>query len=55
MPKSEENNSDYEWIEYFVWNNWKAINIENVWNWNIDFTYWKFVEWNVEKEKYSQP
>lgn len=54
MPKSEENNSDYEWIEYFVWNNWKAINIENVWNWNIDFTYWKFVEWNVEKEKYSQ-
>lgn len=50
VPEPEKNNSDFEWIEYFIWDDWSAIQVTKISDWNIEFITWEYKE-SKNKEK----
>lgn len=43
-PEEHKSNSDFSWIEYFVWDDWFAINLLKTSDWWIEFHTWKYKE-----------
>ncbi len=54
VPKSKKWDEDFNWIEYFVWEKWEAIYIDEIYDWEITFITWEYKEskdWNTFKWK----
>lgn len=52
--KNEVNKSNYQWIKYFVWENWEAIYVHEISNDKIKYNFWEVKEWeNASKDQYD--
>lgn len=54
VPKSKKWDEDFNWIEYFVWEKWEAIYIDEIYDGRITFITWEYKEskdWNTFKWK----
>lgn len=51
IPQDRKDDKDFGWIEYFVWDDKKAIRITEIKDWKVKLSTGEYTEWLMKKNK----
>ncbi|EKD66219.1 MAG: hypothetical protein ACD_49C00060G0061 [uncultured bacterium (gcode 4)] len=51
IPQDRKDDKDFGWIEYFVWDDKKAVRIVEIKDWKVKLSTGEYTEWLMEKNK----
>lgn len=50
IPQNRKDDKDFEWIKYFVGKDWESLHIEEIKDWKVKLSTWKYTEWLPKKD-----